>query len=612
VQLCSVLQFMHDRGFVHRNLKPSNLLVLRSRDPNPGLIKVLDFGIGQFLCVARSRAPGTEASWDIPGTVPYASPEQLLAPAPRLDEDDGVDFRTDLYSLGVILYELLAGHRPFDGPAGLLYERFTRAPRPLTANSRGVSVPSKVERIIMRCLAMKPTDRPQSAKEIGDAFEHALSDRYLKPEGFLFRLEQLQSIMAGSARLDETLVSIANSARPRLEEIQFTVFRPKTIRPDEWYPLLTFTHLADRRRDAPESEPDPIEQVRAQAEKILGERARKEFRESTADAHQAIPRQGEILLVPHVPGITFNPDRRVFRWMKDVHREEFDLRATAELDGTTARGSLSAYLGAILLAEIPLAIKVDSRCETQSPGLSDPDIARPFRKIFASYSHKDAEIVRQFERFVITLGDRYLRDVRDLRAGENWTDAVRRLIDEADVFQLFWSTSSMRSSHVRQEWEYALALHRPAFVRPTYWEEPLPESEDGSLPPEELRRLHFQKLAVGPATVLDAAAYMNPEAAREIDELSEVYIGAECRDMRVPARPPKAPASERRELDRPTRQGRGEKLGRTQADWQVPVNAARRSGGRGRRMLGAAVGLLGTLCAIVFWINLSSTVTDFP
>jgi hypothetical protein len=95
------------------------------------------------------------------------------------------------------------------------------------------------------------------------------------------------------------------------------------------------------------------------------------------------------------------------------------------------------------------------------------------------------------------MGDRYLRDVHDLRAGERWSERLEGLIREADVFQLFWSWNAMRSDYVEQEWRYALGLRRPHFVRPTYWEVPLPAAPDREMPPEELSRLHFQLLTMG-------------------------------------------------------------------------------------------------------------------
>ena len=270
------------------------------------------------------------------------------------------------------------------------------------------------------------------------------------------------------------------------------MFRPKIVRPGEWYPMLAFAHLAERRLDSPAGAPSPIEEVRAQAEKLLGSRV-EDFRESSVDARQSVPREAEIRLVPEATGIEFNPSERSFRWMKDLHREEFDLRASPTLDGTVARGRLSVYFGVILLAEVDFAFKVDSSQPIEaSSELHEQTTVRPYDKVFPSYSHQDTQIVEQVEALVESLGIRYLRDVRTLKSGENWDERLLELIGEADVFQLFWSSNSMRSPNVQREWEYALTLGRANFIRPTYWEDPLPESPDHSLPPQTLRALTFQ------------------------------------------------------------------------------------------------------------------------
>jgi hypothetical protein len=83
------------------------------------------------------------------------------------------------------------------------------------------------------------------------------------------------------------------------------------------------------------------------------------------------------------------------------------------------------------------------------------------------------------------LGLRYCRDVHKLRSGEVWSRALLALIERADIFQLCWSKAAKKSRWVEQEWRYALGLARSNFVRPVYWESPLPE------PPPELQHLHF-------------------------------------------------------------------------------------------------------------------------
>jgi hypothetical protein len=86
------------------------------------------------------------------------------------------------------------------------------------------------------------------------------------------------------------------------------------------------------------------------------------------------------------------------------------------------------------------------------------------------------------------------------------------MIREADIFQLFWSRNAIQSPFVEQEWRYALSLDRDNFVRPTYWEDPLPELPERGLPPQELLRLHFHRFSILPPLDNTAPAGVNPVA----------------------------------------------------------------------------------------------------
>ena len=237
------------------------------------------------------------------------------------------------------------------------------------------------------------------------------------------------------------------------------MYRPRAIRPAEWYDLLAFAHLAERRPDAPPDEPDPLAQVKAQAEQLLGARL-GDYDDPRSDSRLGVPQDGEITFLPEIPGVTFNPERRVFRWQEDVHREEFRLRADPDLvNGRTARGRLRSTSGVIILAEVDLALRVDAAApppqSPQPPRRRRPRAAVPedLRLVLPSR----LEVVRQFELLAASLGDEYLRDLARLRSGDDWDEELLRLIDEADVFQLFWSSNSMLSPYVRREWEYARA-----------------------------------------------------------------------------------------------------------------------------------------------------------
>ena len=86
------------------------------------------------------------------------------------------------------------------------------------------------------------------------------------------------------------------------------------------------------------------------------------------------------------------------------------------------------------------------------------------------------------------LGMQYLRDVQFLRSGEAWNQAIMKKIEEADIFQLCWSSHASQSPYVEQEWRHALHQARPSFIRPVYWEKPMPA------PPDQLATMHFAYL----------------------------------------------------------------------------------------------------------------------
>ncbi|HEX4945566.1 MAG TPA: tetratricopeptide repeat protein, partial [Blastocatellia bacterium] len=142
VQIASALDAAHTAGIVHRDIKPENVMVRPD-----GLVKVLDFGLAKLTEqreMALSDAPQQTAPGTVMGTVSYMSPEQ----ARGLD----VDARSDIFSLGVMLYELLAGRRPFEGATvtDILAAILMSEPLPLTERSR--ELPAELERIVQRAL----------------------------------------------------------------------------------------------------------------------------------------------------------------------------------------------------------------------------------------------------------------------------------------------------------------------------------------------------------------------------------------------------------------------------------------------------------------------------
>src|SRR5262245_11025836 len=144
-QLLAALAYAHEAGVVHRDIKPSNVFVLRD-----GTIKVVDFGL------ARIEASNLTETGTLLGTPAYMSPEQFLGVP--------VDARSDLFSVGVILYQLLTGDRPFTGSPSTIMQKVLRQD-PVQPSVLNPTLSEAWDDLVKRVLAKKPDDRLQSARQ---------------------------------------------------------------------------------------------------------------------------------------------------------------------------------------------------------------------------------------------------------------------------------------------------------------------------------------------------------------------------------------------------------------------------------------------------------------
>ncbi len=155
-RLCEALEYMHEHGIIHRDLKPQNIMVCRDNS-----LRVMDFGIAKAASMRRITFTGLTAAI---GTPDYMAPEQV--------KGKRGDARTDIYSLGALLYEMLTGKTPFEGqnPYAIMNARLSgdpRAPRKINPN-----LSPQVEEILLHALARDPHDRYQTAAEMKHDLDH--------------------------------------------------------------------------------------------------------------------------------------------------------------------------------------------------------------------------------------------------------------------------------------------------------------------------------------------------------------------------------------------------------------------------------------------------------
>jgi serine/threonine-protein kinase len=160
-QICQALEAAHRQGIVHRDLKPDNIWIVQPQHGD-SYAKLLDFGIAKL--VGDGDEGHRTQTGIVMGTPAYMSPEQCRGV--------NVDKGTDIYALGMILYEMFAGQLPFQGSfAELITHHLITAPDP---PSRHRPLPRALEQLIMRCIDKDPAQRPQSAEALGRALDAAL------------------------------------------------------------------------------------------------------------------------------------------------------------------------------------------------------------------------------------------------------------------------------------------------------------------------------------------------------------------------------------------------------------------------------------------------------
>jgi serine/threonine protein kinase len=201
-ELTCALAVVHAAGIVHRDLKPSNIMIRDSGEPSrPGAVKLIDFGI----------ARATERSLDLTlgsliGTAYYLSPEQC---DPQ-QVSNQVDARSDIYSLGVVLFEIFTGRLPFESTAftGIVIKHLFEPP-PMPSSLPGVH--QSIDSVVMRCLAKRSDERPPTATDVWHLLDRALAQ--IETDGWT-AVRQAAAVSAASEPVRETTESLPPVSMP--------------------------------------------------------------------------------------------------------------------------------------------------------------------------------------------------------------------------------------------------------------------------------------------------------------------------------------------------------------------------------------------------------------
>ncbi len=229
VQALEGLEHLHSMGLIHRDISPENIML--SQDRNGKLVvKVIDFGIAKQLAEGEGGQGLTQTGMFL-GKLKYASPEQ----AGFLKDGEHLDARSDLYSFGIVMYEMLAGRAPFQAtnPHGYILKHVTEKPLPVAELNAAVKVPPQLEAIVMKSLEKQRDQRFETAEE----FAHALSAiRSSIPPDQKYGLGEKMITLSGAQTLADlpkitgTSQQVTGSgAQPTQQQTQAGYTRPGTM-----------------------------------------------------------------------------------------------------------------------------------------------------------------------------------------------------------------------------------------------------------------------------------------------------------------------------------------------------------------------------------------------
>jgi serine/threonine protein kinase len=297
-------------------------------------------------------------------------------------------------------------------------------------------------------------------------------------EAVIYRRGRVERVPAADAGQRPAAFSAAPAEDMPLVPARFTVFLPSAIGAERWTDLVLYLH-----------EPGLDTAVRGHHVGAL--EGRPEPAMARAPARFALRPGAPVTLVPDIPGAVFNPAAVTIAWHENLHRQCVRVRAASDAnEGAVLTGIVFAYVGPILVGEVPVSLAVSEAATREGAPPIESASCDGLTAVFPAYAATDGDIADRIAAVAASWLDMpYLAEVLARRT-KGWDRALLQQIERAERCQIFWSAAGARSDELAEEWRFAHALGREAFLRPVRWRHP------PAPPPEPLAALAFRDLAL--------------------------------------------------------------------------------------------------------------------
>jgi heme/copper-type cytochrome/quinol oxidase subunit 4 len=252
--------------------------------------------------------------------------------------------------------------------------------------------------------------------------------------------------------------------------IRFSAYYPKELEANDWHPVKAYAFMGYA-----------LDAVTVDAEGGDTDKVPEVLYDRSQTTRHRIPEGAQVTVTPRMKGFQFNPQNVSIGFYRAWHRFDFEIRAVdARLDEAT-NGYLTFTVDGLIVADVPLSVYVARRLGREQRVVTRHVTRKPYKSVYASFADEDLHLAERLRRIYDALGMYHLRDLMQLRAEHGWSEDMLKAVDDADIFQLFWSEAAANSKAVQRELEYAFdhTSQIENFVRPVYWEQPPTELPAG-------------------------------------------------------------------------------------------------------------------------------------